>query len=180
MLQEPCWSLCSDKSRQLHLSGPLHFPVKGKSQLFYSKPSHLLAGCFSPEGVHFRGYIISQIFLIVVTACLGLRWISFSSWNHMLWIYGMIGNGNIQACGVTAPALRYNLEIGVGHHTMIKSTQGLKWSPCNIGWKIREDSTDRAVSTANARTHRGWFPQALHLVADPLAPAEAFPWFWHL
>lgn len=46
------------------------FSLKGNPSSL-TKPSHLLAGCSSPEGTHFPGYIISQIFLIVVTACLG-------------------------------------------------------------------------------------------------------------
>lgn len=66
---------CADGCAQISsesfaLLGPSPL-LKGESQLFCSKPSHLLAGCSSPEGTHFLGYIISQIFLIVVTACLG-------------------------------------------------------------------------------------------------------------
>lgn len=44
-------------------------------------------------------------------------------------IYGMVGHGTIKTCDMTAPTLRHNLEISMGHHTVIKVTPGIKMEP---------------------------------------------------
>lgn len=121
MLQDLCCSLCADKSRQLCSSGPSHLSLKGKSQLFYSKNLPTCWQLFLTRGhafswIHnFPGILDSDNCLprIQVDFFQLLELYAVNIWRDRKW--------DSKVCGVTAPTLRYNLEFGVGHHTIIKN-----------------------------------------------------------